>query len=172
MSGSQTPILLPKLRAALGRLYSLPGCPPSHDLAADAAVHTFLVDLQSRNVRRRRESHLKSLRAREDGSAYHDMTAAPLESDVGSTWLACLCLLTIPDAHHAERLFAAQTLLGRLRSLGWLRPSTWKPNHLISILQHQLTTPPCTLLMLRAFIHFWGWLRANVHIIITIKLWA
>lgn len=117
MSGSQTPILLPKLRAALGRLYSLPGCPPSHDLAADAAVHTFLVDLQSRNVRRRRESHLKSLRAREDGSAYHDMTAAPLESDVGSTWLACLCLLTIPDAHHAERLFAAQTLLGRLRSL-------------------------------------------------------
>ena len=48
-----------------------------------------------------------------------DATAAA-EADAsgdspGSIWLACLCLLTLPDAHDAERLFAAQTMLGRLR---------------------------------------------------------
>ena len=37
------------------------------------------------------------------------------DDDRGSIWLACLCLLTLPDAHDAERLFAAQTILGRLR---------------------------------------------------------
>jgi len=127
------PILLSPLRAALGRLYSLPGHERFHGggaaaaISDDAAVHTFLVDVQSRNVRRKRQSRMQSLL---DGGGdtnsninSADPNASPSsaaaqdagDDDRGSIWLACLCLLTLPDAHDAERLFAAQTMLGRLR---------------------------------------------------------
>ena len=104
------PLLLAPLRAALASLYSLPGRQHSHD---DPAIHRFLVDVQCRNVRRKRQSRMQSVQDGGDATAAAEADVA--EDSPGSIWLACLCLLTLPDAHDAERLFAAQTMLGRLR---------------------------------------------------------
>ena len=106
----QQPLLLAPLRAALASLYSLPGHQHSHD---DPAVHSFLCDVQCRNVRRKRQSRMQSVQ--DGGDATAAAEAGVSGDSPGSIWLACLCLLTLPDAHDAERLFAAQTMLGRLR---------------------------------------------------------
>lgn len=108
-----TPKLYQDLRTALACLYSLSPSTATPQIDPRAA-HDFLMNLQSRNVRRKLHSIQQSDRAlskqKEVGSA------SKLAEEVeGSTWLACLALLCCPHAESEERMFASQTLMHRLR---------------------------------------------------------
>lgn len=109
-----TPRLFQDLRTALACLYSLsPGAAATH--VDSAKAHDFLLHLQTRNVRRKLYSIQQSGRDQQKKRT-KDETSNKLADEVqGSTWLACLALLTCAQADYAERLFAAQTLMHRLR---------------------------------------------------------
>eukprot|EP00536_Pseudo-nitzschia_multiseries_P008936 jgi/Psemu1/257694/estExt_Genewise1Plus.C_2380002 len=112
------PYLLSDLRLALASLYSLPGGQPSSAHEA----HEYLLQFQARNPHRRLHSQL--------GNRKENIEQPPksYSDDVGSTWMACVDLLSSfakgidqnpnqshREVHYAEALFAAQTLVHRLR---------------------------------------------------------
>ena len=114
----QIPHLVPDLRLALATLYSLPsrigqGHPSSHE------AHDHLLQFQARNPRRALHSKVGNLKQQQ-----YQLTTNNL-SDSGSTWLACVALVSslsshdpdqyLKEVHYAEALFAAQTLVHRLR---------------------------------------------------------
>jgi len=108
-----TPRLFQDLRAALACLYSLSSNTANSIKSFEA--HDFLIHLQSRNVRRKLYSIQQSDRDQRNKNKVEDYTTKLAEEVEGSTWLACLCLLCCAQADSAERLFAAQTLMHRLR---------------------------------------------------------
>jgi hypothetical protein len=76
--------------------------------------------MQSRNVRRKLHSLRQSDRDQQKKCEKSSIEPQPKQAQLsderqGSTWLACLALLCSPDAVSAERLFAAQTMMHRLR---------------------------------------------------------
>jgi len=112
------PYLLSDLRLALASLYSLPGGQPS----SAPEAHEYLLQFQARNPHRRLHSQLGNRKENDERppESYSD--------DVGSTWMACVDLVSSfangvdknQDQNHrevqyAEALFAAQTLVHRLR---------------------------------------------------------
>ena len=119
-STTNKPLLVPDLRLALATLYSLP-LPSSLDprtKPSSKQAHDYLLNFQTRNVRRK----LKDSQPDNDHKQHIDST------DAGSTWLACIYLVSSiastnhdPNNHsnqkvqYAESLFAAQTLVHRLR---------------------------------------------------------
>ena len=119
------PRLLPDLRLALASLYSLP-VPPGQPLPSPNETHDFLMHIQSRNVRRKIRSIQQRHRDQQQGQHSSSSSNADETVHMGSSWLACLALLCQMShnedgsmqsfaASSTERLFAAQTLLHRLR---------------------------------------------------------
>jgi hypothetical protein len=120
MYSTNKPLLVPDLRLALATLYSLP-LPPSLDprtKPSSKQAHDYLLNFQTRNVRRK----LKDSQPDNNQKQQIDST------DAGSSWLACIYLISSiantnhdPNNHnnqkvqYAESLFAAQTLVHRLR---------------------------------------------------------
>ena len=104
---SHQPHMYMNLRTALAALYSLPSEFHRPDIST-AQANDFLMQFQSRNVRRKLESFVK----RGD-----DINLE--EADRGSTWICCLALLAAVSSgqniHPTEALFVAQTLVHRLR---------------------------------------------------------
>ncbi len=115
-TSQQIPHLVPNLRLALATLYSLPipggqGQPSSHE------AHDHLLQFQARNPRR--TLHSKA------GNGNQQQQPTQNTVDVGSTWLACVALVSALSTRHTdprikgvqytEALFAAQTLVHRLR---------------------------------------------------------
>ena len=123
MASVRRPHLYQNLRLALSVLYSLPSVastdPSSRPNSAQA--HEYLLQFQQKNVRRKLISHAQKEQSRPGSTEAQN----PLDhSDLGSSWLACLALLCSlintsdgnePQANYAEALFAAQTLVHRLR---------------------------------------------------------
>ena len=114
------PRLYLPLRQALGTLFSLPPIDASQPRPSHSQAHEFLIHVQSRNNRRkilsiqqRRRDQLK----RNQGRLLQDDNKPPELISMGSSWLACLLLLCRHDQGitSTEKLFAAQTLLQRLR---------------------------------------------------------
>lgn len=112
-SSPYQPHLLQSVRTALAVLYALPS--DSQHLPSSAQAHEILLHFQTRNVRRK----LESLTKRNEASNAKNATILD-EVDYGSTWMCCLALLSgVSSPHHTihypEALFAAQTLVHRLR---------------------------------------------------------
>ena len=112
----QSPHLVPNLRIALSTLYSLP-TPFREDQHSSSQAHEYLLHFQARNPRR--DLHSKQSNQKQ---GQHQTTNKFL--DVGSTWLACVAVLSslsndanpnTTNVHYIEALFAAQTLVHRLR---------------------------------------------------------
>jgi hypothetical protein len=127
----QQPHLTADLRLALSVLYNL----QTHHLSDHQTTttsyhaHEYLLQFQSRNTRRRLHSQFKGQRQ------LHEQQLPPLTlEDVGSTWLTCIFLISslattnddqqkglhqqhqvTSPVQYAEALFAAQTLVHRLR---------------------------------------------------------
>jgi hypothetical protein len=106
------PILLNKLRTALSHLYSLNNVTNSGN---QHEAHDYLIEFQSRNVRRKATSLYQRKR-----DSLNDL-CVKLEADDetnGSSLYASLpfLLFTVPS-HNTERLFCAQTILHRLRRM-------------------------------------------------------
>mmetsp|Transcript_27547 Transcript_27547/g.59322 ORF Transcript_27547/g.59322 Transcript_27547/m.59322 type:complete len:1400 (+) Transcript_27547:106-4305(+) len=112
------PYLIPDLRLALASLYSLPGGKPS----SESEAHEYLLQFQARNPHRKLHAQLENQKENpaQPPKSYSD--------DAGSTWMACVDIVSSfskssnhnPDqnnqeVHYAEALFAAQTLVHRLR---------------------------------------------------------
>ena len=125
------PLLLGNLRTALSVLYSLNILhhrhPSEDSVTSQRQAHDFLLRFQTRNIRRKLHSAEKRIQA---GVSLQPAEAESEETSAGSgsTWLCCLTLLaflsasaaTSPNAtsspvQFAEALFAAQTLVHRLR---------------------------------------------------------
>lgn len=114
-----TPRLFQDLRMALKCLYSLSSDERTSHLDSQKA-HDFLLHIQARNVRRKLHSIQQSdrdQRNKNKNQSQEDVSKpSQLADEVeGSTWLACLAVLCCDYADSAERLFAAQTLMHRLR---------------------------------------------------------
>ena len=127
------PLLLSKLRIALSCLYD--GINGNDGVSAKEA-HYFLLIFRSSNIRR---AVLSKLRSRKDRSANNANNASTNNNNngsgggdvqeeeddemandnvvVGSVFHACISLLLANDVSHRERIFAAQTLNHRCRSL-------------------------------------------------------
>ncbi len=111
----QIPHLVPDLRLALATLYSLPG---GQGQASSHAAHDHLLQFQARNPRRTLHSKVGNQKQQQQQPTNNAV-------DVGSTWLACVALVSslssrdpdpgIKEVHYTEALFAAQTLVHRLR---------------------------------------------------------
>ena len=109
----QIPHLVPNLRLALATLYSLPG---GKGQSSSHEAHDYLLQFQARNPRRTLHSKAGSQQQQQPTNNF---------TDIGSTWLACVALVSslsahdpdpyIKDVHYTEALFAAQTLVHRLR---------------------------------------------------------
>jgi hypothetical protein len=121
------PRLLNDLRLALATLYSLP-LPPGAQPVPPKAAHDFLMDFQSRNVRRRIHSVHQSHRDQANynqGQQHHhhqqqqqqtkQQSPGNTRVEMGSSWLACIFILLLSESSTTEQLFCAQTLLHRLR---------------------------------------------------------
>lgn len=111
------PRIFQDLRLALSVLYSLPPPSPASRQSvrpSSEQAHEFLLQFQCRNVRRKISSAAKSKNQVENN---HDAQPPLDAADFGSSWLACLALLSSlvssnqnhPQASYAEALFAAQT---------------------------------------------------------------
>eukprot|EP00934_Nitzschia_sp_Nitz4_P002126 Nitzschia sp. Nitz4//scaffold34_size148208//140021//144097//NITZ4_002999-RA/size148208-processed-gene-0.27-mRNA-1//1//CDS//3329548852//2126//frame0 len=124
---SHQPHLFHSLRTALGVLYNIPTSSDQHEpKPTSAQAHEFLMQFQSRNVRRKLQSLAQRQQDTREGASNPQLDVSPtieLE-DMGSSWFACLSLLfslvqegvpTTATVHYAEGLFAAQTLVHRLR---------------------------------------------------------
>ena len=114
-----TPRLFQDLRMALKCLYSLSSNERTSHLDSQKA-HDFLLHIQTRNVRRKLHSIQQSDRDQRNKSKNQSQEDVSKPSQLadeveGSTWLACLAVLCCDNADSAERLFAAQTLMHRLR---------------------------------------------------------
>ena len=109
------PILLNKLRTALSHLYSLNNVTNSGN---QHEAHTYLIEFQSRNIRRKANSLYQ--RKRDSLNSLNDLSVK-LEADDetnGSSFYASLpFLLFTAPSHNTERLFCAQTILHRLRRM-------------------------------------------------------
>ena len=111
------------LRLALAVLYSLPLQPPHPVIPNSKESHDFLMRFQSRNVRRKVVGLLKSSSSNTQEHQQDVLTRSLEIEDYGSSWLACLAILAAtvqpqpnqPKIQYAEALFAAQTLVHRLR---------------------------------------------------------
>jgi len=104
------PVLLSQLRTALDHLYFISNSTNRHE------AHSYLIDFQSRNVRRK----VTSLYQRKRDSDQNDLsTELPADGDtMGSSFYASLpFLLYTTPSHETERLFCAQTILHRLRRM-------------------------------------------------------
>lgn len=118
------PRLSHDLRLALSVLYSLPTAAdyPSPKPQAREA-HDYLLQFQSRNVRRKLSSKAKSQNQKQEEGKTEDILQSLEPCDFGSSWLACLGLLSTHkmtrdrqhQVNYAEALFAAQTMVHRLR---------------------------------------------------------
>jgi hypothetical protein len=113
--------------------------PPAFNAAVQKEANVFLTNIQSRNLARRVESVRRSQEHKQTTNKQTVVTqsqpqpqqtpgsvatgsrndnSAQFKDDIqGSTWLACLTLLNMPDAHPAERIFCAQTLHHRSRRM-------------------------------------------------------
>lgn len=135
------PRLYPDLKLALASLYSIPDRDNNrHDVQRPTSdqAHEFLMEIQSRNIRRKILSIQQKHRDQQQngGSSVisyddsNDPTSSGSLIPMGSTWLACLAILCCPSSSHSqfgrrdngicvatstERIFAIQTLLLRLR---------------------------------------------------------
>ena len=117
------PRLSHDLRLALSVLYSLPSSRGtiSSPLPTSSQAHDFLLQFQSRNIRRKLKSRNQKVQSGGNTNALQIMPLDP--GDLGSSWLACLALLSSlkmndtkePQVNYAEALFAAQTMVHRLR---------------------------------------------------------
>jgi len=119
----QRPHLVPDLRLALATLYSLP-CPLSQGgqgQHSSSQAHEYLLQFQARNPRRNLHSKLSHKKQQQQQITNNSV-------DVGSTWLACVVIVSslstsksndpdpsIKEVYYPEALFAAQTLVHRLR---------------------------------------------------------
>ena len=111
-----TPRLFHDVRTALACLYSL--SPNSKTTISAQQAHDFLMHFQSRNVRRKLHSIQQSdcdLSKQNNTDYATNRHKLAEQVEAGSTWLACLALLSCAHAESTERLFAAQTLMHRLR---------------------------------------------------------
>jgi hypothetical protein len=122
----QIPHLVPDLRLALATLYSLPG---GKGLHSSKQAHDYLLQFQARNPRRSLHSKVSNRNQQPQQQQQPPPPQTTTNSaDVGSTWLACVALLSslststsdhpdlsIREVHYTEALFAAQTLVHRLR---------------------------------------------------------
>jgi len=107
------PVLLSKLRIALAHLYGI-GTVNTANHTLDA--HSYLIEFQARNTRRKAIALQQRLNDKKDRTS---TALLPREDEyIGSSFYACLpsLLLSIP-AHDTERLFSAQTILHRLRRM-------------------------------------------------------
>ena len=127
------PVLVPFLRAALIKLYSIPldhhhlvkNNVPINHFPTEKEAHEFLLGFQSRNMRRQMRSQEQRRRDRdpqslnEDEVGNSDQNSIELLQQRGSVWIACVYLLCQPPTvvHSSEKMFAAQTLLHRLRRM-------------------------------------------------------
>ena len=110
------PRLYHPLRQALGSLFSLPTVDHSQPQPSQAQAHEFLMNIQSRNVRRKILSTQQRYRDSQQRNRHQNLPDRQPESiAMGSSWLASLLLLCRDDPSGTEQLFAAQTLLQRLR---------------------------------------------------------
>eukprot|EP00548_Thalassiothrix_antarctica_P013208 CAMPEP_0194171408 /NCGR_PEP_ID=MMETSP0154-20130528/5987_1 /TAXON_ID=1049557 /ORGANISM="Thalassiothrix antarctica, Strain L6-D1" /LENGTH=1365 /DNA_ID=CAMNT_0038883703 /DNA_START=23 /DNA_END=4120 /DNA_ORIENTATION=+ len=140
------PHLSGDLRLALSVLYSLPTASDfSIQKPTSKEAHDYLMQFQCRNVRRKLSSKLKSLKNKTESSAGINILQSLEAGDVGSSWLACLGLLASHrtstnqqiEVNYAEALFAAQTMVHRLRrvklseaiDLEFESPQSLPPNH-------------------------------------------
>lgn len=107
------PRLYQDLRLSLAVLYTLP-CENQQALPSPDQAHEYLIFQQSRNGRRKILSiHQQQRDLLQKQQQLQDAIENPITT--GSSWLALLALLLLPDASPTERLFAAQSLLHRLR---------------------------------------------------------
>ena len=121
------PALWRDLRVALASLYSLPssshGETNNNNSSNNNKSHEFLMDIQSRNQRRKLHSQRQSLRdsssSRRKKSSNNNLSQASSTSDIrtGSSWLACIAVLYDPSTSNEEKLFCAQTLLHRVKRM-------------------------------------------------------
>lgn len=130
------PALLPRhfrdLRLALAVLYHFESSAVTLDDRQSITphqAHEFLIQWQSRNVRRKilslHQSHHDAMRR--GGETHH----ADTRIEMGSTWLVCLYILAQPfntesSPTSTERLFCAQTLLQRLRRSKMIEAVDWE----------------------------------------------
>jgi hypothetical protein len=125
----ESPVLLSDLRKALQILYFNPSSPAvsnsmqQQQQSSSHEAHTFLLQIQSRNVRRKLQSLKQKERDQQQQSAHCLLLA---DDFAGSSWLACLALLCTAEAHSTERLFAAQTLLHRIRRAKLYESADWE----------------------------------------------
>ncbi|KAL3923871.1 MAG: hypothetical protein SGILL_001395 [Bacillariaceae sp.] len=125
----QQPYLTIDLRSALSVLYNLQH--HQHNVSTSTAsshdAHEYLLQFQSRNVRRRLHSQFKGQKGAQQQQQQQQLPTLQSE-DIGSTWLTCIHLISslattdthtqqqsTSPIHYAEALFAAQTLVHRLR---------------------------------------------------------
>ena len=107
------PVLLSKLRVALAHLY---GIGAANALHQNIDAHSYLVEFQARNTRRKAIALQQRQNDKKDGTS---LALVPREEEyIGSSFYTCLpsLLLSIP-AHNTERLFSAQSILHRLRRM-------------------------------------------------------
>ena len=154
--GERDPFLLQNLRMALSCLYSLPSAQSRVPLTAEsqAQAHSYLIDFQSRNVRRKATSIHQRHRDSKDGGDPATSLELPLDADhCGSSFYASVPLLLYSRSHghvqiqtpsHAtERLFCAQTILHRLRRMKTADAMDWETEfphvpqvNISSVLEH------------------------------------
>lgn len=118
------PRLSGDLRLALSVLYSLPSASDNSIQKPNSKeAHDYLMQFQCRNIRRKLISRLDSLKQKTENGEGIDILQSLEAGDVGSSWLACLALLAAHrissnqqiEVNYAEALFAAQTMVHRLR---------------------------------------------------------
>ncbi len=110
------PVLLVKLRTALSHLYSL------HNISNSAnqhEAHNYLIEFQSRNIRRKAVSLYQRQRDSKGNQTQNNETMLlPDAENSGSSFYASFpFLLFTTPSHETERLFCAQTMLHRLRRM-------------------------------------------------------
>jgi len=145
------PLLLPNLRRALCHLYSLNSTQSPSNFQADA--NFYLMEFQSRNIRRQ----IRSLHQRERDSSDQDVTldkkSETLSNDIsrldrGSSFYASLPLLLCSRSlsHEAERIFCSQTILHRLRRMKVSEAIDWEIefHNMGRISSHPSSLPPHT----------------------------
>jgi hypothetical protein len=117
------PRLLSDLRSTLSSLYHASSTTPTPLSTVDAA-HAYLMQFQSRNLRRwlqSQQQRQRDIQQQHSSPSSETHPPTPIESSPhlswGSTWWASLVLLWMPDATPTEQLFAAQTLAHRVRRM-------------------------------------------------------
>jgi len=144
-ASSQGPILLSRLRLALTHLYA----PPSTGVTNQAEAHSYLIEFQSRNARRkilsleqRKKDSKKILKDSTQTQEQKERDEHEILQNAGSS-LYALSSLLLPinnnynensdlrqrqqlQQHEAERLFCAQTLLHRVRRMKMHESIDWE----------------------------------------------